>query len=609
MTPSKYRRCGCNVMHFGLRIVFLSGIYLAICAAQQSQALDDALAKHLAAAEAAEKNHDYSAAAREYEEVLKTKPELAMIRQSLAINYHLGNHYPEAIEEFQRALKIDPSLWGSYLFLGMDFYKTNQFARAVAPLEKSIALNPKMAEGEARFWLGASYVALDKPEDAVRELGRDLELRANDIDVLYPLTKAYDQAAENSFQQIGVLEPQSAAVSLLQAERFLDENRRDLAVLQYRRVLALRPDLAGSILSLAGDAKAKRPTEDMAISTTDAKANVSLAALLAQAGDKNGATAVLEGLSAARPANDLVAQIVKRAKAHVLTANPSHPAGEKDLLTGIELIEQGHFSQAEEPLSRANRQSRDDFLQLLSIRSFVEAGAGDQVKDRLRAFLIRQPQNVDALLLKGHTYKQQAQQTLQRMTEIDADSYGVHELLGKQHEEKTEYELAIKEYRAALEKRPDLAGIRYAIGNVYRKMSQFDEAQKWLTEELARNPYHGLAHYRLGSIEIEQGRAQDAIVNLKEALHSHPGLIDAQLDLGRAYTADAKYTEAIATLKHVSALAPDNDRVHYLLSMAYSKQGKRTDAQSEMALYHRLTRDRLQRTQRDVQDLSNSLDK
>ena len=207
----------------------------------QDAPVDMPMSQRLDAAQRAEQAHDYLAASRQYEEILKTQPKLPLVRQSLAITYHLQNRYPEAIAEFQRALRLDSTLWGSDLFLGMDYYKTNQFAQAVGPLESSISLNAKMAEPEARFWLAITYLALNKPEEAVRDPAAGSALRPGNIEVLNSLVRAYDQAAASVFQRLGNLEPQAAAVSLLQAERFLDENRVDLARVQYRNALRPRP--------------------------------------------------------------------------------------------------------------------------------------------------------------------------------------------------------------------------------------------------------------------------------------------------------------------------------------------------------------------------------
>src|ERR1700761_2940851 len=104
-------------MRLTLKLVFIVIVLLSTCFAQQAAPSDEELSSHLAAAQAAEKRRDYSAASRQYEEILRKQPDLALIRQSLAIDYHLQNRYPEAIMEFERALKLDPGLWGSYLFL------------------------------------------------------------------------------------------------------------------------------------------------------------------------------------------------------------------------------------------------------------------------------------------------------------------------------------------------------------------------------------------------------------------------------------------------------------------------------------------------------------
>jgi tetratricopeptide (TPR) repeat protein len=579
-------------------------------AGQTNSAVETGVSQHLQAAQAAERAQDYAVASDQYQQILKLQPNSALIRQSLAVTYHLQNRFPEAIAEFQRALRLDSQLWGSNLFLGMDYYKTNQFALAVAPLERSIALNAKMAEPEARFWLAVTHSVLDQPEIAVQDLRRDLVLRPADVDVLYYLTKAYDQAAAALFQRLGRLEPQAAAVALLQAESLLGEHRHDLARVQYRHALQLRPDFNGWIPELAGEKAHAHTAPSLTISAADAQANLDLARLYTAIGEAGRAAALLENLArqkAANPkANDLLSTAVKFAAAQP-TPSRAAIASAPAVLSGLDLLQRGQFRQAEEPLSRAAAVIANPSLQLLRFRAYIEAGDCAAVEDRLNQWLTNHPADLDALHLRGRSYKQQAEATLRQMTERDPDFYGVHELLGKQQEEKTQYALALNEYQAALAKRPDLAGIRYAIGNVYRKMSQLDEAQTWLNDELSRNPYHGLAHYRLGSILVEQGKAEAAIPHLRQALQSHPQLTEAQLDLGRAYTATARYPEAIAILRQASSADSSNDRVHYLLSIAYSKQGQREQAQTELALYQRLTRDRLQRTQVDIKDLSKSL--
>ena len=371
-------------------------------------------------------------------------------------------------------------------------------------------------------------------------------------------------------------------------------------------------DFRGWIPALAGEALDIRASTELMITASDAEANLNLARMLADGGLADQSRSILKNLAEQKPADPGAGKRIAEAKAQLATTQPTtattQPDSVADAVKGLDLTREGHFREAIEPLARAAEKNSNLTLQLLLTRCYVEAGEFALAEERLRKLLARQPESADGLHLLGRDYQRLAQTTLQQMVEIDADSYGVHELLGRQHEEKTEYDLAIREYQAALAKRPDMAGIRYAIGNVYRKMNQYDSAEKWLTDELARNPYHGLAHYRLGSIYTEQGKPDAAIPHLLEALASHPQLTEAQLDLGRAYTAKGRYEEAITALQHVAASDPENDRVHYLLSVAYSKEGRRVEAQTELADYQRLTRDRLQRTQQDVRNVSNSLD-
>src|SRR5580700_365064 len=278
---------------------FVSVLWAALLMTPIGLGAEDQIAHRLEAAQRAERAQDYASASREYEEILKRQPNLPLIRQSLALTYHLQNRYPEAISEFHRALRLDSTLWGASLFLGMDFYKVNEFALAIQPLEKSISLNAKMAEPEARLWLGLTYSALNRQEDAVRELRRDLELRPKDVDVLYSLTRAYDQSAAAVFERLGQIEPRSAAVSILQAERLMEENRADLAGLEYRNAVRLRPDFAGWIPALAPAAG----DPDLTISPSDAHANLELAALFSGVGDDKDSVAILENLATQKGAD------------------------------------------------------------------------------------------------------------------------------------------------------------------------------------------------------------------------------------------------------------------------------------------------------------------
>ena len=562
----------------------------------------------LAAAQQAERVKDYAAAARQYREVLKLRPDLPAIRQSLGITYHLQNLYPQAIVEFRRALQQDAGLWGSHLFLGMDYYKTAQFEQAIPHLLKSIELNPEMAEPEARFWIGACYAALDKSREALVELRRARQLRPRDVEVLYQLTRSYDKAAGAVFERIGERQPGSAVVSLLQAERFAAENRADLARVEYRNAVRLRPDLAGSLAALAPAGDDLAGASENPISMHDVEAVVGIAGLSAAHGDPAAAIRMLRQLLDQKGATPEATAAISRAAARLnALTSASAPAHPDEAMQGLALLRSGKARQAVSLLEAAARHTPSRWLNLWLIQAYSESGDHDRAEALALRLLQQRRDDIEALHVLGRDYQRAAESTLQSMVAIDPESYRVHELLGRQHEDRTEYPAALREYQAALASRPDVPGLRYEIGNVYWNLKQYDDAERWLRQELERNPFHALAHYVLGRVYTEQGKPDEAIPHLEKALQLHPKLMGATFDVGRAYAASGRYDDAIRAFQQVAAADPNNDRVHYLLANAYTRLGRRSSAEAEMATYQVLTRKRLERAQQDVRSASDAV--
>lgn len=543
-------------------------------AAQSEGTGSAAIQESLKAAREAEEARDYARAGAEYERILQLQPDLAVIHQRLGLTYHLRNRFGEASREFSRAIELDITLWGAHLFLGIDLYKSNRFEKAIAALEKSISLNGQ-AEPEARFWLGASQAALSRHQDAIREYRRAAELRPKDIEVSYALASEYDLESADVFEQIHRIAPQAGAVALLRAERLLADNRADLASIEYRNAVLVRPDYRGAIASLEKTEGA--PEKGSPVSAPDARAVLQQAAYWSTHGDAVRSRELLRRLAASQPAGEEARHYIQAAqRASAGGPHPSDAGAWQALYEAWRRAQAGEFAQAEQALGEV---------------------------------LVNDPGNIDALLALGKTYRKWTQFLLDKMIQIDPDSYRVHQLLGDQHEKKAEFDQAIQSYQLALAREPGLGGVRYAIGNVYWKMHQFGPAEHWLAEELARNPHHGLAHYRLGGIYTDSGKPEDAILHLREALSSHPELAGAQFDLGRALILKGRYADAVKELQKVAAGEPDNDRVHYFLSNAYRKMGREGEAQAEMEKYQTLTRKRLERVQQDVRDVSRSLEK
>ncbi|MEW5976497.1 MAG: tetratricopeptide repeat protein [Acidobacteriota bacterium] len=204
---------------------------------------------HLEAALNAQKRGQLVKAAEEYRAALKIIPGSAEIHQNLGLVYHLQNRFQDAILSFEKALSLEPALWASNLFLGIACYKTNQFDRAVGALSKALELNSEAAELEGRFWLGVTYKALGRPQDAARELEKRLARSPEDIEVLYNLSDAYRTfAPEKSVELLRrmlALDPQSYRVKQMEGEVFEQQEKYPQALAAYQEAHRLKPDLPG----------------------------------------------------------------------------------------------------------------------------------------------------------------------------------------------------------------------------------------------------------------------------------------------------------------------------------------------------------------------------
>lgn len=198
----------------------------------------------LAKAHEAELDRNFSAAAQFYEDYLKAYPHDPQVLQRLGLVNYLSDRFDAAIPPLSEALKRDPTLWGSALYLGVSFYRTDRFADAVHAFRNALALKPDLSD--AQFWLGCSLVALNQPEPAIPYLVRvahDPKWGAQADDLL---VKAYRKAAENAYERIAKVAPDSYRVHFVKAELLAWKGIDNEAVWEARQALTRDPNVEGA---------------------------------------------------------------------------------------------------------------------------------------------------------------------------------------------------------------------------------------------------------------------------------------------------------------------------------------------------------------------------
>jgi tetratricopeptide (TPR) repeat protein len=537
-------------------------------------------------AKEAEKAGNFQRASEIYLEALKTLPKSAFLHQNLGIVYHLQAKYPEAIAALEKALRLDGKLWGSYVILGIDYYRTNQFSKATVILEKALPLVPPFAEGEARQWLGASYLALERFEDAMAQYRRLVELKPKDLEMLYSLTQTYNQISGSLYKDIGKIDSDSAEAHRLQGEWYESQDRPDRAIDEFTRVTQLRPDWEGVYLALGNlylkQDKLKSAVESLEKELELAPGNPGLQKVLRENEARLRSFFLqIPAKPGTKPPSPLVDP----------TLNPQ-------TIRGIAAFRAGKYADAEKLFGDVLRESPGELLaSLYQSRTYYVLGKYSESIHLLQQIRQKDPKNLEVLYWLGKSYQELADLTVQKMIDIDPSSYRIQLMKGELLEEKKQYADALKAYQEVFKNKPDLPGIRYIIGNVYFKMWSLDEALNWLKEELKRNPFHNLANYRVGNIYLSKASPDLAIPFLEKAVQGNPGLIVAQQELAKAFMAVNRYQEAIDKYKLVAKATPDDETIHYQLSTAYRKIGDLPAANAEMKIFGELRQKKTEENQ------------
>jgi tetratricopeptide (TPR) repeat protein len=225
-------------------VLVLPTIAAAFVFGQASTLAQRATQSLLAQAKAAEIKGDFPGAAALYQKILAARPNQPEILQRLGLDYYLSGRFGDAIPVLAKAEKLDPSLWGSDLFLGISYYRTGRFSEALSPLQRALRLKPDLPE--AKLWLGSALLAEHQPEAAVpylRDASNSTQIGAQ-ADSL--LVQAYRESAENYYNRIAKLSPNSYRVDELKGQELAWQGTTVGALLQYERALSLKPNLEGA---------------------------------------------------------------------------------------------------------------------------------------------------------------------------------------------------------------------------------------------------------------------------------------------------------------------------------------------------------------------------
>jgi tetratricopeptide (TPR) repeat protein len=216
------------------------------------------------------------------------------------------------------------------------------------------------------------------------------------------------------------------------------------------------------------------------------------------------------------------------------------------------------------------------------------AGRSDESISQLNRAVAENPNDADALYQLARIYKNASLQAIERLKALDQDSFQLHALMGEVYGDEARYAEAIKEYQAALAKRPDAPGIHYAIGVAYWVQHEAEAAKREFMDALKENPNDALTNLYLGDIAVHDERFAEAQGYLIVAERGQPGMPQVHVLLGECYRGEKEPEKAKAEFLTALQADPTAAQPHYLLAQVYRELGDPVASRKELAEYDRL---------------------
>jgi tetratricopeptide (TPR) repeat protein len=273
----------------------------------------------------------------------------------------------------------------------------------------------------------------------------------------------------------------------------------------------------------------------------------------------------------------------------VLVRDPQYP--EVNFFLGVSYLGNNDASHATESFQRElgtlKPHPRCRYYLALALES---SGHMDDAVSELNQSLDANPKDADALYELARIHKNASLQAIERLKAIDGDSFQLHALMGEVYADEERYSDAIKQYQAALAKRPNAQGMHYAMGIAYWVQHELDPAEKEFTEAWKENPHDGMTNLYLGDIAVHERRFADALGYLRVAKQADEDMPQVHVLLGKCYRgqndSEAARIEFLAAIKADPA-APEP---HYLLAQVYRELQNSEASARELAEFEKLSK-------------------
>jgi tetratricopeptide (TPR) repeat protein len=585
-------------------LIVLGWCVVCTPAAPQAGGEDEA-AQHYTAAHQAQDAGNLNLAAREYQEVIRLRPDIAEAYASLGLVYNAQGKYADSSRALAKAEKLKPSLPGVSLYLGIDYEKERQAGLAVPQLTEAVRLEP--SNKQAHIWLNRALWDDGRTQAALEHLKQTSGLFPDDPALLLDLGEAYRKAADLGIARVLSGAKGTPMVDQVFGDIYRDERAWENALAHYYRALDQDPHWQGVHFGLGEiafhreklDAAAQEYHRELELNPASAAAMARLGEVaLLQAKVDEGLTLMgsaihISGYQAAsalglpRPYPAASEDLSEQAQTQLRNSLPALEAAPASAARSLAL------ATVNARLGSADASAWNDFSASLASSHAVSPEESfyrqdfAQAASSLNAWIKLHPHDWKADYLLARTYRNLSLVTLEQLLATAPDSYAAHQLLAETYQNQEQDAKALEEYKIVAGLAPDMPGVHYSIGHLLLKTGQQDQAVTEFETELRANPDHGAANAELGTVLLNRQQAEQAIPYLQKALSANPDQWATYRDLGRAYYMQKDYAKAQTALQQAVRHDPEG-LAHFQLALVYRSLGKKDEANAQFEIARKL---------------------
>ena len=206
------------------------------------QASDSALQRNYEEGEKALAEKRYADAETAYDKVRQLAPGTAEVYAKLGLIYYQQGKYEEAVKSLRHGLKLKPALSNADILLAMSLSELGQYREALPGLQKAYGRSTDpVLKRMAGLQLQRTYTGLQQDGKAVEIALQLSQLYPDDPEILYQTSKLFGNYAYLSMRRLAAVAPSSVWRHLAAGEVHESQGNHELAIAEYRQVLATDP--------------------------------------------------------------------------------------------------------------------------------------------------------------------------------------------------------------------------------------------------------------------------------------------------------------------------------------------------------------------------------